>query len=275
MLKSLRRCHLAVVLASLMIAAFPSVTLANHSWNGYHWARTTNPVTIRLGNNLTGTWGSYLQTAASDWNASSVLQTPVVAGQAKSRNCRPDTGHVEVCNSTYGNNGWLGIAQIWVSGKHITKGSTKMNDTYMSVPPYNTAPWHRLVMCQEVGHIFGLDHQDEDFDNGNLGTCMDYTDDPDGPPSNEHPNQHDYDELEEIYAHLDAPAAAQPAESAHAAPPPAMNDIELTGPEQWGRLVKQSRDGHTAVFEADFGAGHKVFTFVIWADGEGRSGRGR
>lgn len=35
-----------------------------------------------------------------------------------------------------------------------------------------------LVTCQEVGHTFGLDHRDENFDNGNLGTCMDYTNDP-------------------------------------------------------------------------------------------------
>ena len=69
-------------------------------------------------------------------------------------------------------------------------------------------------MCQEVGHTLGLDHQDENFDNPNLGTCMDYTSDP---GTNQHPNQHDYDELEAIYAHLDttttvgsaAPASGQ------------------------------------------------------------------
>ncbi len=33
-------------------------------------------------------------------------------------------------------------------------------------------------MCQEIGHDFGLDHQDENFNNPNLGTCMDYTNDP-------------------------------------------------------------------------------------------------
>jgi hypothetical protein len=58
-------------------------------------------------------------------------------------------------------------------------------------------------MCQEIAHDFGLDHQDENFNNPNLGTCMDYTSDPDGPPSNEHPNQHDYDQLESSYSHVD------------------------------------------------------------------------
>jgi hypothetical protein len=30
---------------------------------------------------------------------------------------------------------------------------------------------------------------------------MDYTSDPDGPPSNEHPNSHDLDQIASIYAH--------------------------------------------------------------------------
>src|SRR4030095_6084444 len=108
---------------------------------------------------------------------------------------------VEVCNGSYGNNGWLGIAQIWVSGKHITQGSVRLNDTYFDTPKYNTDAWRQLVVCQEVGHTFGLDHQDEDFDNRPLGTCMDYSNDP---TPNQHPDQHDYDELAIIYSHLDS-----------------------------------------------------------------------
>jgi hypothetical protein len=103
-----------------------------------------------------------------------------------------------VCNRTYGNNGWLGLATIWtVSGTtHIAQATTKLNDTYFNSPPYNTSAWRALVACQEIGHDFGLDHQDENFNNANLGTCMDYTN---NPSSNQHPNQGDYDQLECIY----------------------------------------------------------------------------
>src|SRR3989344_8585733 len=98
-----------------------------------------------------------------------------------SRVCRATNGRVEVCNSKYGNNGWLGIAQIWVTGgEHITQGVVKLNDTYFNKSPYNTPAWRNLVMCQEVGHTLGLGHVDEIFNNTNLGTCMDYTNDPDG-----------------------------------------------------------------------------------------------
>jgi hypothetical protein len=48
-------------------------------------------------------------------------------------------------------------------------------------------------MCQEVGHTLGLDHQDDVFDNPTLRTCMDYTSDP---STSQHPNRHDYEELE-------------------------------------------------------------------------------
>ncbi|MGH9861848.1 MAG: hypothetical protein ACRD35_00325 [Candidatus Acidiferrales bacterium] len=176
---------------------------------------------------------------------------------------------MEVCSSTYGNNGWLGLAQIWVSGKHITQGAVKVNDTYFNTLTYNTPGWRNLVMCQEVGHTLGLDHQDENFDNPNLGTCMDYTSDPYGPPNNEHPNRHDYDQLVTIYSHLDSTTTVGSAVPSGQMPP-AMGEIDFEGPGQWGRLVRGSRQRGTSVYELDFGGGHKVFTFVIWAREGGR-----
>ncbi|TFD09386.1 hypothetical protein E3T29_04385 [Cryobacterium sp. TMT1-66-1] len=46
---------------------------ANHSWGGYHWARTSNPFTLKLGDNVTSAWDSYLATTSSDWTQSHVL----------------------------------------------------------------------------------------------------------------------------------------------------------------------------------------------------------
>lgn len=184
-----------------------------------------------------------------------MLDTDVVAGGSNKRNCRPTDGRVEVCNGSYGNNGWLGVAQIWVSGDHITQGTVKMNDTYFSSDTYNTPAWRQFVVCQEVGHTFGLDHQDENFNNPNLGTCMDYTNDP---STNQHPNRHDYDELQTIYAHLDS------ATTIGAAAPGAAGAV-LDNPSEWGQLMKISHGGKTQVFERDFGNGQRVVTFVIWA----------
>ncbi|HEX6871286.1 MAG TPA: hypothetical protein VF163_09340, partial [Micromonosporaceae bacterium] len=162
--------------AALAALALPTTSAqANHSWGGYHWARTSNPFTLKLGDNVTSAWDSHLNTASNQWTQSTVLNTTVVAGSANPKNCKATTGMVQVCNNTYGNNGWLGIAGISVSGSHITAGYVKVNDTYFNTAQYNTPSWRILVMCQEVGHTFGLDHQDENFNNANLGTCMDYT----------------------------------------------------------------------------------------------------
>ncbi|MBC9002950.1 MULTISPECIES: hypothetical protein [Micromonospora] len=41
---------------------------------------------------------------------------------ASPKTCKATAGRVEVCNSAYGNNGWLGIASISVTGgTHITQ----------------------------------------------------------------------------------------------------------------------------------------------------------
>jgi hypothetical protein len=170
-----------------------------------------------------------------------------------------------MCNAAYGNNGWLGIASISVSGSHIRSGTVRVNDTYFNTATYNTVAWRNLVMCQEVGHIFGLDHQDENFDNPNLGTCMDYTN---LPSSNQHPNAHDYEELDIIYAHADATSAATAAARDEA--PPAMDQLYLAGPAQWGRVTSRYGDGRPRVYELDFGRGYKIITHVFWVPGNGR-----
>ena len=252
------------LLALATSVVFATVASASHSWGNYHWARTSNPFTLLVGDNVDSTWDPYLNEAISDWSASSVLDLERTAGGTKPRNCRPTGGRIEACNARYGNTGWLGIAQIWASGSHITQGITKVNDTYFNTATYNTPAWRRLVMCQEIAHDFGLDHQDEDFDNDNLGSCMDYTSDPDGPPSNEHPNGHDFDQLEAIYAHNDSGATVGQRVTGNA---PAVDGLEGDGPGQWGRLVRSTNGGRTEVYEADFGNGRRIITFVIWANG--------
>jgi hypothetical protein len=251
----------------LAVAAFPTASAsANHSWGKYHWARTSNPFTLNLGNNVSSGWSTYLSTASSDWSVSAVLDTKVVAGSTTGSTCAASSGRVEVCNANYGSTGWLGVAQIWTTrGSHIVQGTAKMNDYYFNQAQYNTAAWRRLVMCQEVAHTFGLDHQDENFNNPNLGTCMDYTNDPDGGgsygPSNEHPNQHDYDQLVSIYSHLDKTTTVGKALAQDA--PAGFANANMHAVENWGEKV--SDNGKSAVYVRDFGNGYKVITHVFWA----------
>ena len=189
-----------------------------------------------------------------------------------SSSCAALAGKIRACNRKYGYNGWLGIAQIWISGDHITQGIVKLNDSYFSTSTYNSPAWRGLVMCQEIAHAFGLDHQDEVFDNRNLGSCMDYTNDPDGgeggadsnDASNEHPNAHDFEQLEAIYAHLDSTttiAASAPASSGQGANGNANASGVGDGPPPWAR----PEAGDT--FVEDLGHGQKRITHVFWLPG--------
>lgn len=256
------------LIALMVLSSSATVAYAIHSWGGYHWARQSNPFTLKVVDSVTSQWDTYLDTANADWSASSILDLTKEPGSIDGkdrRRCTPVAGKIRACNATYGNNGWLGLAQIWVSAdSHIAQGIAKMNDTYFNKSYYNTAPWRKLVMCQEIAHDFGLNHQDEDFYNANLGSCMDYTNDPDGgvggavadDPSNEHPNLHDYDQLETIYnAHLDATTLRQTALSG--------NHGNVA---EWGKSIRQDGKGKTSLYERDLGKGDKVITFVIWAE---------
>lgn len=248
----------------MFFGAFVFGANANHAWNGFHWGRTANPFTVELGDNVSSAWDGYLATTASDWSASSVLDTLVKAGKTKPRACKATNGRVEVCSDRYGFTGWLGIAQVWTSGTHIVKGAVKVNDSYFNTSAYNTPAWRNLVMCQEVGHTLGLDHQDEAFNNPNLGTCMDYTNDP---STNQHPNFHDLEELEVIYEHLDTVNTAL--SSVFSAAGRAMSvgqDIDHNNPSAWGKAVKQDAQGRNSVYERDLLDGSTIVTFVVWAD---------
>lgn len=252
------RRALILTSALTLAVALPMSVSASHAWGSYHWARTANPFTLKLGDNVTSAWDSYLVTTSVDWSKSNVLDTAIVAGGSRSAKlCNATTGIVQVCNAKYGSNGWLGVASIWASGNHITKATVKLNDTYFNMAAYNTPAWRNLVSCQEVGHTFGLDHQDEAFDNANLGTCMDYTS---NPSTNQHPNQHDYDQLAAIYAHLDTTTtvAATPTGTPAAAGAPAAAPA-------WGHFVRATNHGHGAWYLRDLGAGNVILTHVFWA----------
>jgi len=255
--KALRVLVVGLVLA-VAAAALPGGAVADHSWGSYHWGRTSNPFSLKLGSNLSGAWPGHLSIASTDWTASDVLDTTVVRGGTSAKRCSPTSGRVEVCNAAYGRTGWLGIAQVWTSGGHIVQGTAKMNDTYHNSPPYNTDAWRQFVMCQEVGHTFGLGHVNETFDDPNTGSCMDYTNDPsrnDGAGNHLHPNAHDYAQLASIYGHTDSKSTYD----ASAVRTAGLSGVEISNPAGPER-------GGVSVFVTDLGAGKEVVTFVIWAD---------
>jgi hypothetical protein len=193
--KLLAKGALAVGIAAVSVTA-----LASHTWNNYHWARTTSSFTLQVIDSNTSDWDDELNLAVSQWSQSTKLDLSITSADDSSRTrrrCTAVVGKVRSCNSAYGNNGWLGLASINLdSNGHISQGTSKMNDSYAS--SFASQNERRHVMCQELGHTFGLGHTSEDGTSQN--TCMDYSQS----ATSTAPNQHDYDQLATQYSHTDS-----------------------------------------------------------------------
>jgi len=201
-------------LLALGAAAFAAVAPAEAttlpgSWNGWHWAHTGN-LNIIVGDNVSSAWDSYLTKAASLWSRDKYIDFQVTSGMTSASTCSPVYGTVQACSGNYGATGWLGYATVWTSGSYIVQATVKLNDYYFSQPKYNTSGFRLQTTCQEIGHTIGLAHLDTNFGNLNLGTCMDYTNDPTGTAGtngtkvNTKPTGLDFTNLDRIYATFDS-----------------------------------------------------------------------
>lgn len=263
--------RLTLVLLVLVVAV---PVFANHGWSTYHWARTSNQVTPPVVMNIGAAWQPYASRVMSDWNASTVIESPWSYGAISStKRCTSTTGKIEVCNNTYGQNGWLGIAGISLSGGHIVKGYTKLNDTYFNNAAYNKPSWRRMVFCQEVGHDYGLGHVNENFNDPNTGSCMDYTNDParnDGAGTNEYPNQHDYNQLLTQYGHTDLVQLPFDEMVKDATRPTTIEEF-MNKADQWGEPVAFDMEGRPTTFIRKTAPNHggevhgTEITDIFWA----------
>lgn len=195
---TIKRTLLAAAAVATLGLAVPAT--ANHAWNNYHWARTTSAFTLQVVDSTTSAWSFAFVESLSRWSQSTVLDLDIAAVENDSqtrKRCAAVPGMMRVCNAEYGQNGWLGLATIGLDNQgHIDQGTAKVNDSYDWYFAANPGEDNH-VMCQEIGHVFGLGHTSED--GSSQKTCMDYSND----PQSQWPNAHDYQMLDTIYGHLD------------------------------------------------------------------------
>lgn len=262
---------------------------ASHGWGNYHWPRScgTCAASIPVYKSLTVSntdWPTRLNKAIfgdpnnpntvnrRGWNDSAVLALSISAGATDSTtryDCPAVSSAVRVCNYSYGSTGWLGLAQInTVSGtNHIAWGTAKMNDSYFASGYPGTEKQH--VMCQEVGHDFGLGHTSENGSSQN--TCMDYYSNTSSTDyTSTGPNQHDFDQLltQHHYGLMAGPQTLFESVSIGTRFEP-----EISEPWQWGTPVDFNESGRAILYELDLGD-HSIFTHVWWADGEPEAPKG-
>ncbi len=189
-----------VALAGLLSGLVPAQ--AGHSWGDWHWARASNPVALDIVDSMEGKWNPLLPLVNSDWNQSSVIENRVAAGSdliAEREACLPIDGKIHACNAPYADATWLGLATVYpvdLKFEHIKMATVQVNDTWFLTPLYDNDIARRHVLCQEVGHVFGLDH------NYSEPTCMD---DVDGlfDAAYQKPGSHDMQQLSSIYQHTE------------------------------------------------------------------------
>jgi hypothetical protein len=276
----------ALILVSLLVLPATAEDSPHHTWGNYHWASTN----ITIGNSLSAEWVGYLTTTRDEWNDPAfgtrtgvqqwtdghIVTLSVIPGSTRSaKTCKPVAGRIEVCNYPYGRNKWLGITQIWTSGDHITQATSKLNDTYYADPRsgYNTPAERLSVICHELAHGFGLDHWDEDHDNVNTGSCMDYSNYAAGGPyggfnygpSDEHPHYLDFQDLQWLYGTYHAAEQATAGATLTGAATAAEAEVG-DDPSEWGEVIARDDKGRPHLYRKNLGQGQKLFTFVTHAD---------
>jgi hypothetical protein len=279
-----------------------------------HWARDTSSFTLTIHENLGGAnegdWedalddvvdGGEVYDAYDDsyewyngWNEPidnlQVAQfcilwdTPVTAP----RNCTSKNGAHELCSAKFGTNMmWRALTKLFVSGQHITRANTRMNDSFFN-NALNSYDQRRHALCRELGLVLGLsvygDGSPGDMDpTENAGSCMDLTDDPwdegeapfpGNPPgctigvdciddptpgypppyeNNEFPSYDDFASLEDLYEHADTfnsyiDYCGYEARSANALRPPTMEEILSDEDESWGVPIRFDRKGRPVMY---------------------------
>ncbi|MFB3111517.1 MAG: hypothetical protein ACE10G_05740 [Gemmatimonadales bacterium] len=168
--------------AALLFTA--SVAQADNQWGSYQWERDgVDPLTITIGDNHSQidpslpNWSQIFDSVVADWASSA--DGGFGGDHFGAVDSGSPEGNVQSYNEAYGDNGWLGLATIWISrgkNKHITRGESKVNDTYVTLEDYygfdEPIEWQH-VMCQEIGHTFGLEHNREGATGGEPDdSCM-------------------------------------------------------------------------------------------------------
>jgi hypothetical protein len=140
-------------------------------------------------------WAGYLEESASDWDSGSpdAVTLRVVRSSEYDPDCRAVRMAVKVCNGDYGPTDWRGVNQVLLQNEYIITSLAKMNDYYLEG---TTAAQKMYTMCHELGHGLGLGHSDENFNNADMGNCMDYTN---LPQNNLRPDEYNFLILEGLY----------------------------------------------------------------------------
>lgn len=211
-----------VITAAIVLFATGGATSAEaHNWGCWKQPNRTVPAYV------TAALSSQANAAVSEWDTKTILSVPRVGSHTE----------MSVFDGYYGNTGWAGLASIESSsGCNILHGHARVNRSYSY-----TSNGYRGIFCQEVGHLFGLDHSN---DGGCMGGGYYYN-------INTYYTvvQHNIDDIYNKY--IGSPASAVPAgELAAVSPAPDTGPLAGGVPEGTARAVAFWHDRPNTLEEA-------------------------
>lgn len=169
------------VIFALALVIGTGAVMGSHRWGCWKYA----DFSINWYNGGGGSyWTYYEQEAQTDSNSwHNYTDVSLVDSGSGS------TDHINAYSGNYGQNGWLGLASILgYSGCTVRNGRAQLNNSYLGNGSYSSTNI-KHVACQEVAHLFGLNHN-----RGSSTTCMNDT-----ILTAPQPNTHDRDLINSIY----------------------------------------------------------------------------
>ena len=243
--------QVVVVLLAMVLVVVPvAVTIADTSAASYHWARKRSQFTLKVGDNVSGDWNTYLRRAISDWNKNDTVTLDKVGGGTRPQDCNPTKGRVEVCNWPYGTQkGWLGLTRLYLESGHVKAATVQLNDSFLNAPNsrYNSDIARRHTICHELGHTMGLEGHEDNRScmNNSQYAVFNYVS----------PIRRDFRELKRIYNHRDGDTTVSSA---------SVTSEEFVAPVPVPSVPSEGEASETVTVQK-LDNGGTVVTYIIWA----------